>query len=84
MRQVFWFTVGAGVTVFVVIKVRSTLQQATPQAIGQRVAGSAVGLGERAQDFAGRVRAGMAEREAELRTELNLRGASSDRLGLAN
>lgn len=70
MRQVFWFTVGAGVTVFVVIKVRSAMQQATPRAIGQRVAGSAAGLGERAQDFTARVRAAMVEREAELRDAL--------------
>lgn len=83
MRQLFWFAVGAGVTVFAVVKVRGVIRQASPQAIGQRVAGSALGVGEQAQDFVQRVRAGMAEREAELRTELNLRGANADRLGLA-
>ncbi len=72
MRQVFWFTVGVGATVFIVIKVRGAMQKATPQALGQRVAGSAAGLGERAQDFAAQVRAGMAEREAELRETLGL------------
>ncbi len=72
MRRIFWFAVGAGVTAFVVVKARDYLKQATPQAIGQRVAGQASGVGDRAQDFASRVRAAMAEREAELRDTLGL------------
>ncbi|HEY5820595.1 MAG TPA: DUF6167 family protein [Propionibacteriaceae bacterium] len=72
MRRVFWFAVGAGVTVFVVVKARQVMQQATPQALGHRVAESAGGVGERAQDFASQVRAAMAEREAELRDTLGL------------
>ena len=84
MRQLFWFAVGAGVTVFAVVKAREVMAQATPKAIGQRVSDSALSLGERAQDFADRVRAASAEREAELRAELNLPAAGSDRLGLSD
>ncbi len=70
--RVFWFTVGAGVTVFAVVKVRGYLRQANPQALGRRVVDSAGGVGASAQDFAARMRAAMAEREAELRDTLGL------------
>ena len=68
----FWFVLGAGVAVFVFVKIRESLRRASPQAVGQRVADQAVGFGESARDFAERVRAAMAEREAEIRTELGL------------
>ena len=71
-RRVFWFGVGAGAAVFVVVRVRGVLQQATPQAIGHRVTESAVGVGDSIRDFTDRVRAAMAEREAELRDALGL------------
>jgi NADH:ubiquinone oxidoreductase subunit D len=72
VKRVFWFAVGAGVTVFVVIKVRKYMKQATPQAIGSRVADSAAGIGGSVRDFADRARAAMAERETELRDALGL------------
>lgn len=72
MGRIFWFAVGAGATVFVVVKARQVAQQAAPRAIGQRVSESAGGVRTRAQDFAGQVRAAMAEREAELRDTLGL------------
>jgi uncharacterized protein HemX len=82
VKRVFWFAVGAGVAIFVYVKVRNYLKQATPQAIGNRVAESAASVGERAQDFVGRLRTAMAEREAELRAAFNDRGADSDGLDL--
>jgi hypothetical protein len=72
MRRLFWFILGAGLAIFVYRKIRESLKKASPEAIGHRVAGSASGDGERAQDFAARVRAGMAERETELRETLGL------------
>ena len=72
MRRVFWFMLGAGLAIFVFVKIRGALKKATPEALGQRVVESASGVGERAQDFAARVRAGMAERETELRETLGL------------
>ena len=75
VRRVFWFAVGAGVAIFVYVKVRDYLKQATPQAIGNRVVESAAGVGERAQDFVGRVRTAMAEREAELHAAFDDREA---------
>ena len=72
IRRFFWFALGAGVAIFVFVKIRQALSKASPEAIGQRVAGSAAGVGASARDFTERVRAAMAEREAELRDELGL------------
>jgi Family of unknown function (DUF6167) len=72
IRRIFWFAVGAGVAVFVVIRVREYMKQATPEAIGSRVADSAAGITSSVRDFADRARAAMAEREAELRDTLGL------------
>ena len=47
-------------------------EEGAPGAIGQRVAESANGISESARAFVDRVRAGMAERETELRDTLNL------------
>jgi NADH:ubiquinone oxidoreductase subunit D len=72
IRRFFWFALGAGVAIFVFVKIRQALRKATPEAIGQRVTDRAVGVGASARDFTERVRAAMAEREAELRDELGL------------
>jgi len=72
MRRLFWFILGAGLAIFVYRKIRESWKKASPEAIGHRVAESASGVGERAQDFTARVRAGMAERETELRETLGL------------
>ena len=72
VRRMFWFSVGAGATVFVVVKARQYLKQASPQAISHRVSESASGLTASVRDFTDRVRAASAEREAELRATLGL------------
>ena len=72
IRRFFWFALGAGVAVFVFVQIRNVLRQATPRAVGQRVADQAAGIGASARDFTDRVRAAMAEREAEIRSELGL------------
>jgi uncharacterized protein HemX len=73
IRRLVWFALGAGVAIFVFVKIRDALSKATPEAVGQRVADTAAGVGASARDFTERVRAAMAEREAELRDELGLR-----------
>jgi hypothetical protein len=71
-RRLFWFAIGAGIAVFVIMKIRAYLKKARPEAIGHRVAESASGISESARGFVDRVRAGMAERETELRDTLGL------------
>jgi hypothetical protein len=72
IRRLLWFVMGAGVAIFVIMKIRAYLKKARPEAIGHRVAESASGISESARGFVDRVRAGMAEREIELRDTLNL------------
>jgi Family of unknown function (DUF6167) len=79
VRRLFWFLIGAGVAIFVYMKIRQYLKKARPEAIGQRVANSASGVSESARNFVDRLRAGMAERETELRETLNLSDDQSPR-----
>ena len=72
IRRLIWFALGAGFAIFVFVQIRKVLRRATPQAVGRRVADQAAGIGASARDFTDRVRAAMAEREAEIRTELGL------------
>ena len=70
--RLFWFVLGAGLAIWVLLRIRQMLRQASPDAVTQRVAASATGIGASARDFTDRVRAAMAEREAEIRDELGL------------
>ena len=78
-RRLFWFLIGAGIAIFVYVKIRNYLKKARPEAIGQRVAESASGVSESARGFVDRLRAGMAERETELRETLGLPDNQSPR-----
>ncbi len=71
-KRMFWFALGAGLAVWGVSKARRSLESGSPRALGHRVAASAAGVGESARDFTDRVRAAMAEREAELRDAIGL------------
>lgn len=77
MRRVFWFTVGAGVGVFVLIKAREYARKATPAAVQQRVVDSGQGLAARISEFTSTVSQAMAERESELRNTLGLADSDS-------
>ena len=68
MRRLFWLTLGATAGVLVVRKVTRTAQAFTPAAL----ANSAGGIGDSIRYFADQVRAGMVEREAELRDALGI------------
>lgn len=72
IKRLLWFAIGAAVAVFVIKKVRAYVRKSSPQAVGQRVADSAGTLGSTARTFTERVRAAMAEREAELSEALGL------------
>ena len=72
MRRLFWMMVGAGLAVYLVLRGRELLHRLTPRGVQEQVAAkghqAAAGFG----DFAATFRAAMAEREAELRRELNI------------
>ena len=66
--RTLWFLVGAGAGVYTSIKARRLAYRLTPAGLADQAA--AVGLGARA--FGEEVRAGMAEREAQIADELGL------------
>ncbi|HEX2894721.1 MAG TPA: DUF6167 family protein [Marmoricola sp.] len=68
MRRGFWFAAGAGAGVYVMVRARRAAETFTPEGLRDRVAGLSVG----AHLFADEVRAGMGERETELRQRLGL------------
>lgn len=72
MGRLFWFTVGAGATAYAVVKARGYAHRSNPEALGRRGTGTAAGITGSVRDFATRVRAASAEREAELRGTLGL------------
>ena len=71
MRRLFWVAVGAAAGIYAVRKVQKTMHAYSPSGLAQR----AGGLGESITAFAEEVRAGMADREAELREALGLDAA---------
>jgi hypothetical protein len=72
LGRLFWFILGVSVATWVFLRIRQMLRQASPDAVTQRLAASATGVSASARDFTDRVRAAMAEREAEIRDELGL------------
>jgi hypothetical protein len=76
VRRLFWLSVGATAGVLVVRKITKTAHALTPAGL----ADSAGGFGDSIRYFADQVRAGMVEREAELRDAL---GIDADRHDLS-
>jgi hypothetical protein len=74
MRRLFWLGVGAAVGVLVVRRASRAAQSFTPQGMAAGLAASIGELGDAVRDFAREVRAGMAEREAEILAALAAEG----------
>ncbi len=66
MRRTFWFAVGAASGVYTLVKAKRTVQVFTPDGLAARLAALRAG----GKVFADEVRAGMSERETELRLQL--------------
>ncbi|MFI8293153.1 DUF6167 family protein [Streptomyces sp. NPDC085614] len=71
-RRTFWFSAGAAAGVWATTKVNRKLRQLTPESLAAQAANKAVEAGHRLKDFALDVRAGMAQREAELEEVLGI------------
>ena len=71
MRRLFWVAVGAAAGVYAVRKVQKTMHAYSPSGLAER----AEGVGGSMRAFAEEVRAGMADREAELREALGMDAA---------
>ncbi len=73
-RRLFYIALGATAGVLVVRKLTAAAQRFTPAGMQTGIAGALGGVGDAIRDFGAEVRAGMAEREAELRAGLGLDG----------
>jgi hypothetical protein len=71
-RRLFYIALGATAGVLIVRKVSAAAQRFTPAGVSSGLAGAISGLGDAVRDFGAEVRAGMAEREDELRHDLGL------------
>lgn len=79
MGRVFWFVAGAAASVYVRTRLRRTVDQIGPQGLADQVSAARVGL----RLMADEVRAGMADRERELRKSLGVDDATFRRMLLA-
>ena len=66
MSRTLWFVAGAGAGVYAVTRVRRVAEALTPEGIADRLAGLSLGL----HLFTAEVRAGMVEKENEVRERL--------------
>ncbi len=73
MSRAFWFAVGAASGAYTFVRARRTVENFTPDGLAGRLAAWNVG----ARAFGDEVRAGMAEREAQLVDQLRLDSAAS-------
>ncbi|MCX4552219.1 DUF6167 family protein [Streptomyces sp. NBC_01387] len=71
-RRTFWFATGAAAGVWATTKVNRKIKQLSPESLAAQAANKAVDAGHRLKDFAIDVRAGMAQREAELGEALGI------------
>jgi hypothetical protein len=68
MSRALWFVAGAGAGVYAMTKARRAAEAITPEGLADRLAGLSVG----ARIFGEEVRAGMAEKENDLRERVGL------------
>jgi hypothetical protein len=68
MSRVFWFALGAGSSVYAMVKTRRAAERFTPSGLGDQLGA----LGHGARLFRDEVAAGMNERESQLRERLAL------------
>ena len=68
MNRVFWFVAGAGAGVYAMTKARRAAEALTPDGLADRLAGVSLGV----RLFGDEVRAGMAEKENDVRQRLGV------------
>ena len=75
MKRIFWLVVGIAVGVYAVTRLKKRAQVLAPESLQQ----SAEKVASAIRHFGDEVRAGMAERETELRDALGIDTATTDR-----
>ncbi|SDT03605.1 MULTISPECIES: DUF6167 family protein [Jiangella] len=84
MGKLFWIALGATAGVLVVRRLTKAAESLTPEGAADRVAGGLRTLGDAVREFTDEVRAGMAERDAELRYALGIAPDGTGTQGVAD
>lgn len=77
MSRLFWLLVGVSLTVFLMLRGKELLHKLTPRGIAEQVEHKGHETAASFGDFMATFRHAMAEREAELRRELDLPASSA-------
>lgn len=72
MKRVFWIALGATAGILIARQITKAARNLTPDGAASRVAGAIGGLTQAFREFADDVKAGMAERDIELREALGI------------
>lgn len=75
MKRIFWLIIGVAVGIYAVTRLKKRAQQLAPEGLQQ----SAEKMASAIRHFGDEVRAGMAERETELRDALGIDTAANER-----
>jgi hypothetical protein len=75
--RLFYIALGATAGVLVVRRITRAAQQFTPEGVARNVSGAGNRFSDAVGGFVDEVRAGMAERESELRTALGIDAGGS-------
>lgn len=78
MSRVFWVLVGAGLTLLLVVRGKQWMRRFTPKGVQEQVVEKSHAVAASLGDVMATFRMAMAEREAELRHELNITATSND------
>jgi hypothetical protein len=73
--RLFYIALGATAGVLIVRRLTRAAQQFTPEGVARNVSGAGGRVGEAVAAFVDEVRAGMADRESELRSALGIDAA---------
>jgi F0F1-type ATP synthase membrane subunit a len=74
VKRLIWFVIGTAVGIYAVTRLKKKVQVLAPESLQASVEKMASAI----RDFGDEVRAGMAERETELRDALGIDTAASD------
>jgi hypothetical protein len=72
MKRLFWVALGATAGILVARQIARSARNLTPDGAADRVAGALGGFTQALREFADDVKAGMAERDIELREALGI------------
>lgn len=72
MRRLFWIALGATAGVLIVRKLTKAADRLTPEGAAEQVSHAVTSMSQSIREFADDVRAGMAERDNELREALGI------------